>query len=72
MPTLIELDGIDELQREVFGPVLHLVRYRRRDLGALVGQINASGLWAHAGRAHAHRRDHRAGRRGTRRRATCT
>jgi RHH-type proline utilization regulon transcriptional repressor/proline dehydrogenase/delta 1-pyrroline-5-carboxylate dehydrogenase len=43
MPTLIELDGIGELQREVFGPVLHLVRYRRRDLGALVAQINATG-----------------------------
>ncbi|WP_420824215.1 trifunctional transcriptional regulator/proline dehydrogenase/L-glutamate gamma-semialdehyde dehydrogenase [Variovorax gossypii] len=43
MPTLIELDGIAELQREVFGPVLHVVRYRRRDLGALVGQINATG-----------------------------
>ncbi|MEZ2295699.1 trifunctional transcriptional regulator/proline dehydrogenase/L-glutamate gamma-semialdehyde dehydrogenase [Variovorax sp. RCC_210] len=43
MPTLIELDGIAELQREVFGPVLHLVRYRRRELGALVAQINATG-----------------------------
>jgi RHH-type proline utilization regulon transcriptional repressor/proline dehydrogenase/delta 1-pyrroline-5-carboxylate dehydrogenase len=43
MPTLIELDNIAELQREVFGPVLHLVRYRRRDLGALVGQINGTG-----------------------------
>ena len=28
-PTLIELDCIDELKREVFGPVLHVVRYRR-------------------------------------------
>lgn len=43
MPTLIELDSLSELQREVFGPVLHVVRYRRRDLGALLGQINATG-----------------------------
>ncbi|MFM9922214.1 trifunctional transcriptional regulator/proline dehydrogenase/L-glutamate gamma-semialdehyde dehydrogenase [Variovorax sp. H27-G14] len=43
MPTLIELDSIAELQREVFGPVLHLVHYRRRDLGALIGQINGTG-----------------------------
>ncbi|RQO61089.1 trifunctional transcriptional regulator/proline dehydrogenase/L-glutamate gamma-semialdehyde dehydrogenase [Variovorax sp. KBW07] len=43
MPTLIELGSIAELQREVFGPVLHLVRYRRRDLPALVGQINGTG-----------------------------
>ena len=28
-PTLIELDRLDELEREVFGPVLHVVRYRR-------------------------------------------
>ncbi|MGH8821944.1 MAG: L-glutamate gamma-semialdehyde dehydrogenase, partial [Rhodoferax sp.] len=26
-PTLIELEGFDELKREVFGPVLHVVRY---------------------------------------------
>jgi len=42
-PTLIELDHLGELQREVFGPVLHLVRYRRKDLGALLQQINATG-----------------------------
>lgn len=35
--------SLSELTREVFGPVLHLVRYRRRDLGALLGQINATG-----------------------------
>ncbi|APW40757.1 trifunctional transcriptional regulator/proline dehydrogenase/L-glutamate gamma-semialdehyde dehydrogenase [Rhodoferax koreense] len=43
VPTLIELDNLAELQREVFGPVLHVVRYRRRDLGALIGQINDTG-----------------------------
>src|SRR5205085_2079085 len=43
VPTLIELDRIDELEREVFGPVLHLVRYPRRDLAATIAQINATG-----------------------------
>ncbi len=43
MPTLIELDSLTELRREVFGPVLHVVRYRRRDLDALIGEINATG-----------------------------
>jgi RHH-type proline utilization regulon transcriptional repressor/proline dehydrogenase/delta 1-pyrroline-5-carboxylate dehydrogenase len=43
LPTLIELDSLDDLKREVFGPVLHLLRYRRRDLGKLIEQINASG-----------------------------
>ena len=31
-PTLIEIDSIAELKREVFGPVLHVLRYRRADL----------------------------------------
>ncbi|MBY0408886.1 MAG: trifunctional transcriptional regulator/proline dehydrogenase/L-glutamate gamma-semialdehyde dehydrogenase, partial [Burkholderiaceae bacterium] len=35
-PTLIELNHIGELQREVFGPVLHLVRYARNDLDQLL------------------------------------
>ena len=43
VPTLIELDRLDELEREVFGPVLHVVRYRRRDLPAMIEQINATG-----------------------------
>src|SRR6202022_612207 len=42
-PTLIELDSIDELQREVFGPVLHVVRYRRAQLDKLLDQIKATG-----------------------------
>ena len=43
LPTLIEIDSVAELQREVFGPVLHFVRYRRDALDALLGQINATG-----------------------------
>ena len=43
VPTLIELDSFDELKREIFGPVLHLVRYERSDLDQLLAQINASG-----------------------------
>ena len=43
MPTLIELESFDELKREIFGPVLHVVRYKRKELDALIGQINASG-----------------------------
>lgn len=43
LPTLIELDSLDELGREVFGPVLHLVRYPRARLGELLSQINDSG-----------------------------
>ncbi|MBI5275962.1 MAG: trifunctional transcriptional regulator/proline dehydrogenase/L-glutamate gamma-semialdehyde dehydrogenase [Burkholderiales bacterium] len=43
LPTVIEIDSIAELGREVFGPVLHFVRYRRDELDALVGQVNATG-----------------------------
>jgi len=42
-PTLIEIERIDELQREVFGPVLHVLRWRRDQLGELLAQINATG-----------------------------
>jgi len=42
-PTLIEISSITELEREVFGPVLHLVRYARKDLPRLLQQINATG-----------------------------
>ena len=42
-PTLIELDHIDQLEREIFGPVLHVVRYRSETLDAVVDAINATG-----------------------------
>jgi RHH-type proline utilization regulon transcriptional repressor/proline dehydrogenase/delta 1-pyrroline-5-carboxylate dehydrogenase len=43
VPTLIELERLGELEREIFGPVLHVVRYRRADLGAMIEEINATG-----------------------------
>jgi RHH-type proline utilization regulon transcriptional repressor/proline dehydrogenase/delta 1-pyrroline-5-carboxylate dehydrogenase len=42
-PTLIELARVDELTREVFGPVLHVFRYRRDDLPQVIDAINATG-----------------------------
>ena len=42
-PTLIEIDRISQLQREVFGPVLHIVRYARRELPALLQAIHDTG-----------------------------
>ncbi|MDR6538653.1 trifunctional transcriptional regulator/proline dehydrogenase/L-glutamate gamma-semialdehyde dehydrogenase [Variovorax soli] len=43
VPTLIELESISELEREVFGPVLHVVRYARRALDTVMAQITATG-----------------------------
>ena len=42
-PTIIELDEPGQLRQEIFGPVLHVVRYRRDELDSLVDAINASG-----------------------------
>jgi RHH-type proline utilization regulon transcriptional repressor/proline dehydrogenase/delta 1-pyrroline-5-carboxylate dehydrogenase len=42
-PTIIEIDHISELTREVFGPVLHVVRYKRDELDALLDAINGTG-----------------------------
>jgi len=42
-PTLVAIDSIDVLEREVFGPVLHVMRYRNRDLAKTIDAINATG-----------------------------
>ncbi|GAB3430205.1 trifunctional transcriptional regulator/proline dehydrogenase/L-glutamate gamma-semialdehyde dehydrogenase [Massilia solisilvae] len=42
-PTVLEIDSLAQLTHEVFGPVLHVVRYRRDDLGKVVDSINATG-----------------------------
>ncbi len=42
-PTVVELARVEDLEREVFGPVLHVVRYRADRLGELVDSINATG-----------------------------
>ncbi|TVV73905.1 trifunctional transcriptional regulator/proline dehydrogenase/L-glutamate gamma-semialdehyde dehydrogenase [Sphingomonas solaris] len=42
-PTIIEIGHLSDLDHEVFGPVLHVVRYRREGLDALIDAINDSG-----------------------------
>ncbi|RCW74515.1 trifunctional transcriptional regulator/proline dehydrogenase/L-glutamate gamma-semialdehyde dehydrogenase [Pseudorhodoferax soli] len=42
-PALIEIDSPAQLEREVFGPVLHVLRWRREGLPALIDAINATG-----------------------------
>ena len=43
-PTIIEIDDIGQLHREVFGPVLHVLRWKREDMDQLIAQINATGF----------------------------
>ncbi|CAK9885181.1 MAG: Bifunctional protein PutA [Candidatus Erwinia impunctatus] len=42
-PTLIELNTVEDLDKEVFGPVLHVVRYSRKSLPGLIDTINSRG-----------------------------
>ncbi len=42
-PTIIEIESLSELQGEVFGPVLHVVRVPRDRLEAAVEAVNATG-----------------------------
>ena len=42
-PCAFEIDSINTLEEEVFGPVLHVVRYRSRDLDKVIDEINATG-----------------------------
>ncbi|MEN3113292.1 bifunctional proline dehydrogenase/L-glutamate gamma-semialdehyde dehydrogenase PutA [Uliginosibacterium paludis] len=42
-PTLIRIASPADLEGEVFGPVVHLLRFARRQLGALLDRLNASG-----------------------------
>ncbi len=42
-PTLIEVASVGQLGAEVFGPVLHVLRFRRDRLDALIDDIDAAG-----------------------------
>jgi RHH-type proline utilization regulon transcriptional repressor/proline dehydrogenase/delta 1-pyrroline-5-carboxylate dehydrogenase len=42
-PTIVELDRVDDLGEEVFGPILHVVRWRAGELDTLLGEIAANG-----------------------------
>ncbi len=42
-PTVIEIVHVSDLEREVFGPVLHVLRYPREKLAETLRAINATG-----------------------------
>ncbi|MGQ0457425.1 MAG: bifunctional proline dehydrogenase/L-glutamate gamma-semialdehyde dehydrogenase PutA [Hyphomicrobium sp.] len=42
-PALYEIDRLSRLERETFGPILHLVRYERGHLDRVVAALNATG-----------------------------
>ncbi len=42
-PLAVEIKSLSVLEQEVFGPILHVLRWRAKDLDALVDSINATG-----------------------------
>lgn len=42
-PTVLRVRGIEDMEREVFGPVLHIARFKAGDLNRVIAAINASG-----------------------------
>lgn len=48
-PRLYEIDSIDVLSQEVFGPVVHIVRYKAENLNQAIDAINSTGFGLTAG-----------------------
>ncbi len=42
-PAAFEIDALSRLQREVFGPILHVIRYRADRLDEVIDAVNATG-----------------------------
>jgi RHH-type proline utilization regulon transcriptional repressor/proline dehydrogenase/delta 1-pyrroline-5-carboxylate dehydrogenase len=42
-PAIYEVESFASVEREVFGPILHVVRYEARNLDAVIDTINAAG-----------------------------
>jgi RHH-type transcriptional regulator, proline utilization regulon repressor / proline dehydrogenase / delta 1-pyrroline-5-carboxylate dehydrogenase len=42
-PVAFEIDGIEALEREQFGPVLHIVRYKASEIDRVIESINGRG-----------------------------
>ncbi len=42
-PLAVEIDSLAILKREVFGPILHVLRYKSRDLDQVIAAVNNTG-----------------------------
>ncbi|MGB6136451.1 MAG: bifunctional proline dehydrogenase/L-glutamate gamma-semialdehyde dehydrogenase PutA [Shewanella sp.] len=43
-PTAVEIDSIKLLEKEHFGPILHVIRYKAADLAKVIDEINSTGF----------------------------
>ena len=48
-PTAFEIESLDLLTQEQFGPILHVIRYHSKDLDKIIDQVNAMGYGLTAG-----------------------
>jgi RHH-type proline utilization regulon transcriptional repressor/proline dehydrogenase/delta 1-pyrroline-5-carboxylate dehydrogenase len=42
-PVAYEIDSLSQLEKEVFGPILHVIRYRAEEIDKELNEINATG-----------------------------
>ncbi|WP_425477570.1 bifunctional proline dehydrogenase/L-glutamate gamma-semialdehyde dehydrogenase PutA [Alkalisalibacterium limincola] len=42
-PRAYEIDSINRLEKEIFGPILHVIRIHANDLDKIIAQINSTG-----------------------------
>ena len=42
-PTVVRVDGIEEMEREIFGPVLHVARFEANDIEKVIKAVNGKG-----------------------------
>ncbi|MFT7287389.1 MAG: RHH-type proline utilization regulon transcriptional repressor/proline dehydrogenase, partial [Halieaceae bacterium] len=42
-PAVIEVGGLEDIDKEIFGPILHVARFRAEDFDKVLEQVNASG-----------------------------
>lgn len=42
-PHVFEINSISDLPKEIFGPILHVIRYKEKDLDKVITQINSCG-----------------------------
>jgi len=43
LPHIFEINSINQLKEEIFGPVLHIIRYDSKDLEKIIQEINSTG-----------------------------
>ncbi|MDF1678549.1 MAG: bifunctional proline dehydrogenase/L-glutamate gamma-semialdehyde dehydrogenase PutA [Legionellaceae bacterium] len=43
-PTAIAIDSMHDLKEEMFGPILHVVRYKQSELDKVIDEVNSTGF----------------------------